>query len=135
MSKYPGLSEKPIVHPKVGLSVDSVKEEAEQFLKKELSQFIETRHKRFTKVKFSVIFTPTEFCIAAYRNEGSKGFFSKCKIVSHKKSKNEVAILCNYRCIDEMEIRVRLSLLDSMIIVFSLFGGQLHFDFKDILDR
>jgi hypothetical protein len=120
--------EEHVIHPKVGLSTEAVKESARKFLVENLKEFMMIKYRKYTRVKFSLIFIPSEFCIAAYRNEGSKGFFAKCYIKSHKKSRNELRIHLNS---DNIEICTKLSTLESLIEVFNIFGGQLHFSYDD----
>jgi hypothetical protein len=120
--------EEHVIHPKVGLSTEAVKESARKFLVEKLKEFMMIKYRKYTRVKFSLIFTPSEFCIAAYRDAGSKGFFAKCYIKSHKKSGNELKMNTNS---DDIEICTKLSTLESMTEVFNIFGGQLHFSYDD----
>lgn len=138
MSKYPTHYEKPIIHPRVGLSAKSLKENAEQFLMDEIKKYVNEQYHKFTKVKFTLIFTPSEFAIAAYRNAGSKGFFSKACIRTYSKSyiglkENKVTQNDDSDPTEHVNIHTTLNLLDSMIIIFKLFGGVLPVDFRDII--
>ena len=129
-SKYPGMSKDLQVHPKGANIHKKLKLEVETskvFLETHIRDFVDRALQKFTKVKFMLIFTKSEFAIGAYRNAGSKAYFYKLVILPGKHGNAEFV---TNDIITKWEVHTKLSLLDTMITVFGLFGGQIPLKFE-----
>lgn len=129
-SKYPGMSKDLQVHPKGANIHKKLKLEVETskvLLETHIRDFVDRALNKFTKVKFMLIFTKSEFAIGAYRNAGSKAYFYKLVILTGKHGNAEFV---TNDIITKWEVHTKLSLLDTMITVFGLFGGQIPLKFE-----
>jgi len=130
-SKYPGMPKDLQVHPKGANIHKKLKLEIETskvFLETHIRDFVNRALNKFTKVKFNLILTPSEFAIGAYRNAGSKAYFYKLVILPNKKGNAEFSTYdVPYW---KWEVHSDLSFLNAMIVVFGLFDGSIPLKFE-----
>lgn len=131
-SQYPGM-EGHKVHPKganIHKDLQAKFEEGSAWLKKHITDFVTLASKRYTKVKFVLILTKSEFAIGAYRNAGSKAFFDKLTILSGKRHNSEGYSDSTVPGPNHW-LNSELSSINAMIAIFELFGGQIPLKFDE----
>lgn len=131
-SQYPGMEDHK-VHPKganIHKDLQAKIEEGSAWLKHQIKGFVTVASKKYTKVKFALILTRSEFAIGAYRNAGSKAFFAKLTILPGKRHNSE--------CYADSTVpgpthwlNSELSSINAMIAIFELFGGQIPLKFEE----